>query len=408
MKSDDDLIDDLVKGDIKWYQVENLIGGDTLHATKLRRQAMERITGEDLGDIGSFSLDTKFAMMANIENMIGVAQIPMGITDPIVINGEYAKGKFFIPMATTEGALIASVSRGCSTITRAGGAVSRVIRDGITRGPALKAGSAADALEVVRFAERNFNQIKAVADATDPFIELTSLKPLLVGRTIFLRFEYGTGDAMGMNMVTIATDAALKFIEEKFPDISHVALSGNLCIDKKPAAINLIEGRGKSVVSEVVLSSENVSTMLKTTPEAIADVVYRKCHLGSELAGSYGFNAHFANMVAAIFLATGQDEAHVVEGSIGFTTAEILENGDLHFAVTLPSLPIGTIGGGTGLGTQQQALSILGVVGPGDTPGANARKFAEVIGGAVLAGELSLCGALASRHLAESHIRLNR
>ncbi|MHC1566184.1 MAG: hydroxymethylglutaryl-CoA reductase (NADPH) [Candidatus Syntropharchaeia archaeon] len=406
--NDEEIIEGIKSGRIKFREVENYTDNDSLRATELRRRALEEITGTSLKNIGNFSIDANAAMRANIENMIGAVQIPCGVAGPINVHGEYANGEYYVPMATTEGALIASVSRGCLAINLSGGARSYIIRDGMARAPVLRAPDASHARKVANYIKNNFEEVKRIADESDPFISLSRIDPYIVGRNLFLRFVYNTGDAMGMNMATIATDETLKFLEEKFPFLTHIALSGNMCVDKKPSAINFIEGRGKSVISEVILKKEVIKDVLKTDPHKMEEICYRKCLIGSAQAGSYGFNSHFANMIGAIFLACGQDEAHIVESSNGFTTAEITEDGDLYFSVTIPSLCIGTIGGGTGVDTQREALSIMGIYGPGNPPGSNSRKFAEIIGGIVLAGEVSLIGALGARHLAESHIRLNR
>jgi hydroxymethylglutaryl-CoA reductase (NADPH) len=402
-----ELVEKIVNGKIKFHVVEEYVENDVKKATELRRRALEVICGKKFPHIANFSMDAKRAMKANIENLIGVAQIPMGVAGPVRVKGDFADGLYYIPMATTEGALIASVSRGCSAINKSGGATSLVIKDGMARAPVLKATDVNHARDVYNYILHNEKELKEIADATDPFLQLLHVNPYIVGRNVFIRFVYETGDAMGMNMATIATDEVIKYLEDKL-GFRHVALSGNMCIDKKPSALNLLQGRGKTVISEVILKREVIKEVLKTAPESMSDVVYRKCLIGSALASSYGFNAHFANVIAAIFIATGQDEAHVVEGSQGFTTAEVTEEGDLLFSVTIPALPVGTIGGGTTLGTQRESLEIMGVYGAAEPPGSNAKKFAEIIAAAVLAGEISLIGALSARHLTEAHVRLNR
>ena len=404
----DDLIDKLASGELKWHQIDELVEGDPAKATEIRRKAVEKITGLELKHIAHHNIDMKRAMKANIENSIGIVQIPMGIAGPLKVKGEYADGEYLIPLATTEGALVASVSRGISTINKSGGASSTILKKGTTRGPVLKAPDSRKAKEVADWVNANKAEIKKIVEATDPFIKFVDVVPYQVANNLFLRFIYDTGDAMGMNMVTVATDKTLAEIEKKFPFLVHIALSGNMCIDKKPSALTLIEGRGISIVSEIVIPKEIVSKMLKATPEGIADVCYRKNLLGSAKAGSYGFNAHFANIVGALFLACGQDEAHIVEGSHGFTTAEVTEEGDLYAAVTLPALMVGTIGGGTGVDTQMEALKIIGVFGGAKEAGRNSKTFAEIVAATVLAGEISLMGALAARHLTQAHVRLNR
>jgi hydroxymethylglutaryl-CoA reductase (NADPH) len=228
----------------------------------------------------------------------------------------------------------------------------------------------------------------------------------VTGTTVHVRLEFDPKDAMGMNMVTIASERIADLIEER-TGARLVALSGNLCTDKKPAAVNGILGRGRTVVAGVKLPDDLVSEVFKTDARTLAEVNYRKNLVGSARAGSLGFNAHAANVIAALFIACGQDAAHVVEGSGTFTTVEEQEGG-VYVSVTIPALQLGTVGGGTGLGTQRECLSLLGVAGGGTPPGANAARFAEIAGCAVLAGELSLLGALGAGHLARAHKSLGR
>ncbi len=405
----EELVEKVASGEIKLHQVEKYTDGDKKLATEIRRKALEKKLGVKLEDIGHYSIDPNRLIGKNIENMIGVVQIPMGVAGPLKINGEYAKGEFYIPLATTEGALVASVNRGCSALTEAGGVKTTLIDDKMARAPLLKCPDARRAREVAEWVQNNLNylQEEAVSKVTRHG-KLRGVKPFIVGNNLYLRFEFETGDAMGMNMVTISSEEIMKVIEEKFPDVKYLALSGNLCVDKKPNALNFIEGRGKTVIAEAVIPREVVEKKLKTTPELIAEVNYRKNLVGSAQAASYGFNAHFGNIVGAIFLATGQDEAQITEGSHGITLAEVTPEGDLYISITMPSLEIGTVGGGTRVPTQREALSIMGVAGGGDPPGSNAKKFAEIVAGAVLAGELSLLAAIAAKHLAKAHRELGR
>lgn len=405
---DDELIKQLVDGKLKWYQVEDKLDGDNDKATEVRRKAVEQITGKALKHIGHHNIDMKRAMKANIENSIGVVQIPMGIAGPVKVKGDFADGEYLVPLATTEGALVASVSRGISVINKSGGASSIIFKKGTTRAPCIMAPTARQAKEVADWIVSNKAEVKKVVEETDPFIKFTDVVPYIVGRNLFIRFIYETGDAMGMNMATIASDRTMAFLENKFRFLKHIAVSGNMCIDKKPSALNFIEGRGITVASEVIIPREVIEKTLKTKPEVMADVCYRKNLLGSAQAGSYGFNAHFANMIGALFLACGQDEAHITEGSHGFTTAEVTEKGDLYVCVNLPCLMVGTIGGGTGVDTQREALEIIGCAGGAKEAGRNSKTFAEIVAAVVLAGEISLLGALGARHLTQAHVRLNR
>lgn len=403
----EELVEKISKGEIKLHQVDKYT--DKRTATEVRRKALEKKLGVKLEHIGHYSIDPEQVIGRNIENMVGVVQIPMGVAGPLKINGEYAKGEFYIPLATTEGALVASVNRGCSALAEAGGVKTTLIDDKMTRAPLLKCPDARRAREVAEWVRTNIDylQEKAVSKVTRHG-KLRDVKPFIVGNNLYLRFEFTTGDAMGMNMVTIASEEIMNVIEEYFPDVKYLALSGNLCVDKKPNAMNFINGRGKTIIAEAIIPREIVERKLKTTPGLIAEVNYRKNLVGSAQAGSYGFNAHFGNIVGAIFLATGQDEAQITEGSHGITLAEVTPEGDLYISITMPSLEIGTVGGGTRVPTQREALSIMGVAGGGEPAGTNAKKFAEIVAGAILAGELSLLAAIAAKHLAKAHKELGR
>jgi len=397
----EEIIDKLLSGQIKLYQIDNYTKTAT-EALDIRREFIEKYSKCELEHIGKYSLDMETAMDKNIENPIGTVQIPIGVAGPVKINGEYANDDFFIPLATSEGALIASINRGFSAITASGGVNARVIADKMTRAPVIKTKSVKESIDVKRWFEDNFDIIKEIAEKTTSHGKLIKIDPIIiVGNYVYPRFLYSTGDSMGMNMVTIATE---KVLEKLYADlgVQAIALSGNLCVDKKPAAINQIEGRGKTVVADILIPENIVKSKLKSTAKAIEEVNIAKNLIGSAAAGSMAYNAHYANMIGAIFLATGQDEAHVVEGSLGITTAED-RDGDLYFSVNMPDLPLATVGGGTRLETANEALNILGVNG---TDGVN--KFAEIVISTVLAGELSLVSALAAGHLAKAHQELGR
>ena len=397
----EEIIEKLMAGEIKLYQIDNFTENAT-EALDIRREFIEKHSGIELNQIANYTLDMELAFAKNIENPIGTVQIPIGVAGPLKINGEHAKDEFFVPLATSEGALLASVNRGCSAITASGGANARVIGDKMTRAPAIKTESVVEAVKVKQWFEDKFDELKEIAESTTRHGKLVKIDPIIiVGNYVYPRFVYSTGDSMGMNMVTIATEKVLAKLYDDL-GVHALALSGNLCVDKKPAAINIVEGRGKTVVADVLIPEAIVRTKLKTTAKSIEEVNVAKNLIGSAAAGSMAFNAHFANMIGAIFLATGQDEAHVVEGSLGITTAED-RDGDLYFSVNMPDLPIATVGGGTRLETANEGLKIIDCAG-----GGKVNKFAEIVISTVLAGELSLLAAISAGHLAKAHQELGR
>ncbi|MFC7098389.1 hydroxymethylglutaryl-CoA reductase (NADPH) [Halobaculum marinum] len=391
-------------GDLRLYELEEHADADT--AAAARRLLVEEHSGADLATSGDYAFDAAVADSA-IENMVGAIQIPLGVVGPVEIDGGAISGEHYLPMATTEGALLASVNRGCAALNTAGGAGARVLKNRMTRAPAFRVADVAEAEALSSWVRDNVDALREAAESTTSHGELKEATPYVVGNTVFVRFAYDTKDAMGMNMATIATEEACDVIEAE-TTAELVALSGNLCTDKKPAAVNAVEGRGRTVAADVTIPRETVEETLKTTPEAVAEVNTRKNLVGSAKAGSLGFNAHVANMVAAMFLATGQDAAQVVEGSNAITTAEVDADGDLYVSVTIASLEVGTVGGGTKLPTQSEALDVLGIRGGGDPAGSNADALAEAVAVAALAGELSLLSALASRNLSSAHASLGR
>jgi hydroxymethylglutaryl-CoA reductase (NADPH) len=314
-------------------------------------------------------------------------------------------------MATTEGALIASTNRGCRAITLSGGARSVILSNGMTRAPLLRFPSLAEAaaLKAWLATPENSGRIKEAFNSTTRFGKLQSVGARIAGRNIYIRFACNCGDAMGMNMVTKGAVAALQVICDEFPNAKLISLSGNVCSDKKPSAVNWIEGRGRSVACEVVIPKAIVEKTLKTTVKDIIDLNINKNLVGSAMSGSLGgFNAHASNIVSAVFLATGNDIAQNVESSTCITLMEA-QGEDLHVSVTMPSVEVGTVGGGTTLPAQAACLDLIGCAGANKlVVGANADMLSRVVAGAVLAGELSLMAALASGDLLESHMKLNR
>jgi hydroxymethylglutaryl-CoA reductase (NADPH) len=401
-----DVEEALERGELALHKLDEVLG-DSVAATEARRRFLEKKSGKDLSALRS-DLPFNEIVGRNCENTIGAVSLPVGVAGPLRVEGRYARGEFYIPLATTEGALVASVNRGCSVIREAGGASVSVLYDGMTRAPVLETPSLRHSAQLAEWVKLEEQRLREAFGETTRHGELVSVSPFVVGRHLFLRMTARTGDAMGMNMVTRGAERVVEEIVKTHPWARHIALSGNLCTDKKAAAVDWILGRGKSVTAEVRMPRELVETKLKTTPEDMARVALAKLYLGSARAGVIGgFNAHAANVVAAVFIATGQDPAQVVESSFCLTLVEAGEEG-AYVSVTLPSLEVGTVGGGTWLPAQRAALEMLGVAGPGDPSGTNALKFAEIVAGAVLAGEISLIGALAAHHLARAHVRLGR
>lgn len=361
-----------------------------------RREKVERELGISLRRIGE--AETNPDDMIHCENRIGAITIPVGVAGPVRITGDHISGLHYVPLATTEGALIASVSRGMKAAEK-GGILTQVEKEGVTRGPVFVARSSHEARRIEQWIWDHFDELARVAESTSKHISLMNADIRHVGMYIFLRLYFDTDRAMGMNMATIATTHITQYIAQK-TKAKLQSVAGNFDIDKKPAWMNLLLRRGYVVHAETIIPHTTVQTVLKTEPRDIYAVWKAKCMIGSALAGSIGFNAHHANIVAAFFAATGQDLAHVVDGSLGMTIVDILEDGSLYGSVYLPDIMLGTVGGGTKLQTQTEARSIMQT----DSPFA----LAELLGAAVLAGELSLLASLSEGTLAKAHSTLGR
>lgn len=395
---------------IAGYQIEKAVD-DFERGVAIRRQILgiEGRFPNALTDLPFKNYDYSKVMGACCENVIGYMPVPVGYAGPLKLD----EREIYVPMATTEGCLVASTNRGCRAL-KTFGITSSIVGDGMTRGPVVRFPSVVKASQAMKWMEtpENFQLMKEHFDSSSRYARLTRILIRIAGRHLFIRFVAKTGDAMGMNMLSKGTEMSLKFVKEEFPDMEILSLSGNFCTDKKPAAVNWIEGRGKSVVCEAVVPSKIVTQVLKTNTHALIDVNNSKNMIGSAMAGSIGgFNAHAANIVTAIYIATGQDPAQNVSSSNCMTLMEPWgESGeDLYISCTMPSIEIGTIGGGTVLPAQAACLEMLGVKGPHpDCPGENASQLARIVCATVLAGELSLMSALAAGHLVKSHLRHNR
>lgn len=400
--SDEEVILLVEKGKIPGYGLEKGLK-DLERAVKIRRAVMSRASVTrtlEASDLPMANYDYSRIIGACCENVVGYMPLPVGIAGPLNIDGISTH----IPMATTEGTLVASTSRGCKALNSGGGVTTVLHKDGMTRGPAVEFGSLQEAAAAKIWIEEGdgFAMLKAAFESTSRFAKLISLKCALAGRTLYIRFTLRTGDAMGMNMAGKGTNASLDALCAQFPTAKILALSGNYCTDKKPAAINWIEGRGKSVVAEAIIPGSVVKSVLKTDVKTLVNLNWKKNLMGSAMAGSIGgFNAHASNILTAMFLATGQDPAQNVESSMCMTLMEAVnDDQDLMISCSMPCIEVGTVGGGTILGPQFAMLEFLGVAGAHPTePGANARRLARIICAAVMAGELSLMSALAANQL---------
>lgn len=405
---DEEIAKSVVTGSIPSYSLESKLA-DCRKAAAIRRSAVQTITGKSLEGLPLEGFDYDSILGQCCEMPIGFVQIPVGVAGPLLLDGV----EYTVPMATTEGCLVASTNRGCKAIHVSGGASSVLLRDGMTRAPVVRFSSAKRAAELKFFLEDplNFDTLAVTFNKSSRFARLQSLQPTIAGKNLYIRFRCSTGDAMGMNMVSKGVQNVLDFLQSDFPDMDVIGISGNFCSDKKAAAVNWIEGRGKSVVCEAVIKEEVVKKVLKTSVEALVELNMLKNLTGSALAGALGgFNAHASNIVSAVYIATGQDPAQNVESSHCITMMEPVNDGkDLHISVTMPSIEVGTVGGGTQLASQSACLNLLGVKGANtESPGANARLLATIVAGSVLAGELSLMSAIAAGQLVKSHMKYNR
>lgn len=407
-EEDEEIIKAVVSGKTPSYSLESKLG-DCKRAAAIRREALQRVTGKSLDGLPLEGFDYGSILGQCCEMPIGYVQLPVGIAGPLLLDGR----EYMVPMATTEGCLVASTNRGCKAILASGGATSMLLRDGMTRAPVVRFGTAKRAAELKFYIEDplNFETISMSFNKSSRFGRLQSVQCAIAGKNLYMRFTCSTGDAMGMNMVSKGVQNVLDYLQNDFPDMDVIGISGNFCADKKPAAVNWIEGRGKSVVCEAIIKEEVIKKVLKTEVAALVELNMLKNLTGSAMAGSLGgFNAHASNIVSAVYIATGQDPAQNVESSACITMMEPVNDGkDLHVSVSMPSIEVGTVGGGTQLASQSACLNLLGVKGASkETPGANSRLLATIVAGSVLAGELSLMSAISAGQLVKSHMKFNR
>ena len=339
----------------------------------------------------------------NIEHFIGTVKIPVGLAGPLRVNGLFAKGDYLVPLATTEAALVASYNRGAQLITACGGASAMLLNEGVTRTPAFAFYNLAEAGQFVAWAVTQYDTFKQLAEATTSHGKLSDINISIEGNHVYLVFEFLTGDASGQNMVTIATNAIFNYIIDNSPIASENAyLDGNLSGDKKASSQSLRSVRGKKVTAEVHIPAELVKKYLHTTPEKMMQFTQMST-VGATLSGTIGINAHYANALAALYIACGQDAACVAESAVGMTRIEVDRAGGLYASVTLPNLMLGTVGGGTGLPSQKACLELMGLYGSGKS-----QALAEVCATLCLAGELSIVGAFCAGHFSRAHHKLAR
>ncbi len=359
-------------------------------------------TGTGLRHLPHYSLDPAM-LPGNIENFVGVAQVPIGLAGPLHVRGEYADGDFYVPMATTEGTLVASYNRGMKLTREAGGITTTILDDAMQRAPIFVFENARYARDFGQWVTDHFDQIKAKAEETTRSGKLTNIEQYGVGKMRWLRFNFTTGDAAGQNMVTRATHHACHWLLDKgIAGLEHFSMAANLDTDKKHSHLNTLHSRGKRVVAEITLPGALLEQIMHVSAKALF-AQRQLSNMGAFLSNSVNNGAHFANGLTALFIATGQDVANIAESASGLTYSELRDNGDYYISVTIPSLIVATHGGGTGLPTQRECLELLGCYGTGKV-----QKLAEIMAAVVLCGELSLGAAIVANEWVSSHEQYGR
>lgn len=368
---------------------------------KQRQALVEQVTSTKSQHVWKYSFDPH-ATKGNIENFTGVAQVPIGFAGPLRINGEHAQGDFIVPMATTEGTLVASYSRGMKLMNLSGGVKVTVVADAMQRAPVFVFQDARAGRDFVKWVQDNFATIKEEAEATSSVAKLDNIDPYLANKFVYLRFNYTTGDAAGQNMVGRATFAASSWIMDNYSGIERFYLESNFATDKKASQINIMRTRGKRVTAEATIPRNVLIQHMRVEPESLA-YHYGVANIGGFLSGVNNNGLHSANGITAMFIATGQDVANVSESSAGIMYVELTPERDLYMSFTIPSLIVATYGGGTGLPTQRECLEMLGCVGKGKV-----NRLAEIVAAVVLAGEISLAAAISSSDWVSSHEKYGR
>lgn len=366
-----------------------------------RARFLRTVTGASPEHIGRYSFDPA-VLAGNIENFIGTAQVPIGIAGPLLVDGEHAQGEFYVPMATTEGTLVASYNRGMKLLHRAGGVKATVMDDRMQRAPAFGFDSAREARAFGEWVTANFAAIKRQAETTTSVGRLHDIEQFSASRYLFLRFNFTTGDAAGQNLTGKATAQACTWIHEQYQGIRHFCLEANLATDKKSSQINILATRGKRVTAEATIPAVLIKEVMHTTPEQMFSA-RQVSNLGSLMSGVNNNGNHSANGITALFVATGQDIANVAESSAALVHTELRANGSYYYSITIPALIVATYGGGTGLPTQRECLELLGCYGSGKVA-----KLAEIIAATVLCGEISLGSAVVAGEWVTAHERLGR
>jgi hydroxymethylglutaryl-CoA reductase (NADPH) len=401
-----DVLEKLLRNEISLKEIDDMVS--TTEAQKIKLRFLEKKLNQDLSIIGEYSVNAEKLKNKNIENFIGTVEIPVGFAGPINIKSGQYQGEHYIPIATTEGALVASISRGCKVLS-ADNFVSVTSKyNGATRSPLFLCNDIDSCINLKKWIEGNYELWKSKAESQSNHLKILKFDISTFANKLWLRINFDTDEAMGMNMVSIASGFISECILENNSSIKLISLSGNLCADKKPALINSLQGRGYDVEAQCLIRGDVLEKYLHVSGKELADINRLKVWYGGALAGSLGFNSQAANVIAGIYAATGQDIAQIVDSSINYVSFE--ESGkDLLLSVKIPSLMIGTVGGGTGISKQKTLIDfMLSDINNNNFEGKKSKLIAELIGASVLAGELSLNAALASQNFLQAHKKLGR